>query len=203
MILRTGVTTESPKWQHFGKLQVDRFRRTLASPATTESGFGHRLHCFDRPFNDHVPDMQQQFGGLGIRFRYPDEWTLSEELGDDEATITVSSPESAFWSVTVLRHRPDPEEVLQASVEVFEDEYAERDVSMHEVTLANRPASAADIDFVCLELTNSAYLRSFRTGQFTVLVLYQLTDEDVDEQQSTLEAISDSLICESDIEAAW
>ena len=147
--------------------------------------------------------MDQQFCGLGIQFRYPDDWELSEELGEEEASITVSSPESAFWSVTVLRHCPDPDEVLQAAVEAFESEYSEMDVSKREATLSNRQVAARDIDFVCLELTNTACLRAFRTPRFTLLVLYQLTDEDLDDQQSTLEAISDSLICESDVEAAW
>lgn len=144
--------------------------------------------------------MQQQFSGLGIRFRYPDDWQLSEELGDDEASITLTSPESAFWSVTVLRHRPDAEDVLQAAVEAFENEYSELDVSIGESTLANRRVSSAEINFVCLELTNTAFLRTFRSERLTLLVLYQLTDEDIDEQQPTLEAICDSLICELDIE---
>lgn len=147
--------------------------------------------------------MQQQFSGLGIRFRYPDEWELSEELGEDEASITVSSPESAFWSVTVMRRRPDPQEVLDTVVEVFREEYDELDVEFGQTALANRQVPAVEIDFVCLELTNTALLRSFRTGRFTVLVLAQLTDEDQDEHEETLDAISASLVCESDIEPLW
>jgi hypothetical protein len=144
--------------------------------------------------------MQQQFQGLGIRFRYPDDWKLSEELGEDEVMITLSSPETAIWSATVMRHRPDPEQVLQAAIEVFRDEYDDLDIEETQARLANREVPAADIDFVCFEMTNSAHLRAFRTGQFTVLVLYQSSDADLDDHDDTLEAISDSLLCEADIE---
>ena len=74
--------------------------------------------------------MNQQFHGLGIQFRYPDDWTLTEELGDDEVSITVASSETAFWSVTILRHRPDPDAVLQTAIETFRDEYDELDVAL-------------------------------------------------------------------------
>jgi hypothetical protein len=144
--------------------------------------------------------MQQQFQGLGIRFRYPDAWRLSEEMGEDEVSITVSSPETAIWSATVMRRRPDPEEILQAAIEVFRDEYDDLDIEETQARLANREVPAADIDFVCFEMTNSAHLRVFRTEQFTVLVLYQSSDADRDDHDDTLEAISDTLICESDIE---
>jgi hypothetical protein len=144
--------------------------------------------------------MQQQFQGLGIRFRYPDDWRLSEEMGEDEVSITLSSPESAFWSATVMRHRPDPEDVLQTAVDVFRDEYDDLDIEQTQTRLANREVPAVDVDFICFEMTSTAHLRAFRTGQFTVLVLYQSTDADMDDHNDTLEAISDSLICESDVE---
>lgn len=147
--------------------------------------------------------MQQQFRGLGICFRYPDDWKLSEELGDDEASITVTSPETAFWSATILRHRPDPEDVLKTAVDVFRAEYDELDVAMCPTSLANRQVPSAEIDFICLELTSTARLRAFRTGRFTLLVLYQFTDADADDQEETLEAISDSLVCDSDVGPLW
>jgi hypothetical protein len=144
--------------------------------------------------------MQQQFQGLGIRFRYPDDWRLSEEMGDDEVSITLSSPESAFWSATVMRHRPDPEEVLQTALDVFRDQYDDVDVEQTQARLANREVPAADVDFVCFEMISTARLRAFRTEQFTVLVLSQSTDADQDDHEDTLAAISDSLVCESDLE---
>jgi hypothetical protein len=147
--------------------------------------------------------MQQQFTGLGIQFRYPDDWKLFEELGDDEASITVASPETAFWSVTILRHRPDPDAVLNTAVDAFRDEYDEIDVALSQTSLANRQVPAAEIDFICLELTNTARLRALRTERFTLLVLYQLTDADTEDQEETLESISASLICESDAAPLW
>jgi len=147
-----------------------------------------------------VTSMDQQYTGLGIRFRYPEDWELSEEVGDVEASITVSSPETAFWSVTVIRHCPEPQTVLQAALQAYEEEYDELDIIESEVELANRYVPEIKIDFVCLELTNIACLRAFQTDSCTILVLSQMNDAELDPQEQVLEEISQSLICESDIE---
>lgn len=145
--------------------------------------------------------MDQLFTGLGIRFRHPEDWELTEQLGETEASITVSSPQTAFWSVTVLRDRPDPLEVLRAAMVAFEDEYDEIDINESEVEIAMRRVVALEIEFVCLELTNTACLRAFQTDLATILVLSQLNDDECDEYQPILEQISESLLCDDDIPA--
>ena len=55
-----------------------------------------------------------------------------------------------------------------------------------------------DVDFVCFELINSAFLRSFQTDRFTVLVLYQGFDGELAESRAVLEAISASLELEEE-----
>ena len=52
---------------------------------------------------------------------------------------------------------------------------------------------ARDVDFVCFELINSAFIRSFQTERFTVLVLYQGFDAELETTRPLLEAISASL----------
>lgn len=43
----------------------------------------------------------------------------------------------------------------------------------------------------------SAFLRSFQTEQFTALVFYQGTDLELEQTCQTLDAITDTLQCES------
>ena len=54
---------------------------------------------------------------------------------------------------------------------------------------------ARDIELVALELLNSAWARSFRTEDYTVLVLYQTSDLDMEETQPVMEGITRSLKC--------
>ncbi len=143
--------------------------------------------------------MDQLFTGLGLRFRYPEDWELSEELGEDEACITVNSPSTAFWSVTVIRERPEPLDVIRAVVQAYEEEYDELDLIESEVEVAMRQVQAIEIDFVCLELTNTAHVRAFQTDVSTILVLYQLNDNELDSLEPVLDQITSSLICDTDI----
>ena len=143
--------------------------------------------------------MEQLFTGLGLRFRYPEDWELSEQIGESEASITVTSPQTAFWSVTVLRDRPDPMDVLRAVMVAFEDEYDELDAIELEVEIAMRRVVALELEFVCLELTNTARLHAFQTDRTTILVLYQLNDGESDDHEPILKQITQSLLCDDDL----
>ena len=140
-----------------------------------------------------MPISLQKYSGFGLRFHYPLDWELSEEITQEQVSITVSSAETAFWSVTVLRHCPDPESVLRAALLAYEEEYDEMDFVETEAALATRQAPAVEVHFVCLELTNTAFLQALRVSQFTLLVLYQLNDGELQEQEPVLEQINSSL----------
>jgi hypothetical protein len=140
--------------------------------------------------------MDEQYHSHGVCFRYPEMWELSEEHNDDEVTITVTSPETSFWSLTIMPERPRPEDVIESAVKAFQDEYEEVDVYPSEVELCHRTSVARDLEFVCLELLNSAFLRAFRTRRFSTLVYYQGTDQELEETRTILESISASLECD-------
>jgi len=142
--------------------------------------------------------LHARYDNNGIRFSYPENWELQEETASGGTMISINSPGTSFWSVTLEFEGPDPKHVLQQAVEVFRDEYSELDVYPVETTISHRAAVGRDIEFVCLDLLNTACLRAFRTGRFTALVLYQGTDEEFEDTRDVLEAITASLECEGD-----
>lgn len=137
--------------------------------------------------------MQQEYAKHGVRFRYPAEWEVSEQRDGSQLSITVSSPQTSFWTVTLLADRPDPDDIVAAALDAFEDEYDELDVYPAKARVCRRTTVARDIDFVCLELLNVARVRAFRTENFTVMVLYQGTDGEFDEMGPLLEQMTKSL----------
>jgi hypothetical protein len=137
--------------------------------------------------------MDELYEGNGIRFRYPAWWELVEQDDGEATSITVASPDTSFWSISLFRGSPSPQDVVASAVEAFREEYDEVDVYPCDETMGNRPGVARDVDFVCFELINSAFLRSFQTDRFTVLVLYQGFDGELAETRPLLEAISASL----------
>src|SRR3990172_6386979 len=107
--------------------------------------------------------MNELYTAHGVRFRYPGEWQVSEQRDEGQLSITVSSPHSSFWTLTLLEGRPDPRDIVDAVVDAFREEYDELDVYPSRVHVGSRQTVARDIDFGCLELLNSARVRAFRT----------------------------------------
>jgi hypothetical protein len=137
------------------------------------------------------------YAAHGIRFRYPAAWQLTEQEAGGEVSIAVSSPETSFWSLSLFFDRPQPEQVMESALDAFREEYDEIDIYPVSANLCRQKNLARDVEFVCLDLLNSAFLRAFRTARFTALVLYQGTDHELeDETQPLLEAISNSLQCD-------
>lgn len=143
--------------------------------------------------------MDREFVNHGVTFKYPPEWELSEQSKLGEVSITVSSPRTAFWTLTLFYDRPEPQEIIETVLAAFHEEYDEMDDYPARARLCQHKTVARDIEFVCLELLNSAWARSFRTEDYTVLVLYQTSDLDIDETQPVMESITRSLKCNGEV----
>ena len=140
--------------------------------------------------------MREVYDRHGITFQYPADWEVSEQEQDDECLITVSGPGTSFWSVGLFRDRPSPELVLETALAAFKDEYPDLDAYDVDDELLNQPTLGYDIEFFCLELVNTARLRAFLAREFTVLVLCQADDTELEGSNPLFDEMSRSLDCE-------
>jgi hypothetical protein len=140
--------------------------------------------------------MSETYHSHGIRFDYPESWELSEQRDQGEATITVESPETSFWSLSLFFGGTTPEDVIDTAVSAIEEAYEEVDVYPSNARIGEHESIARDVEFVCFELINSAFLRAFQTDEFTALIYYQGTDHELADSRPILEAISASLRCD-------
>jgi hypothetical protein len=129
----------------------------------------------------------------GVRFEYPDDWTLSRDTGDGRITLHLQSPGAAFWCLTLLTDRPTAAEAIQAAVEAYRAEYPEVDVYEPTSPIDGSPAAACDLDFVYVDLVSSVSLRAEETTEFTALVLYQADDRELELYRPQFEAVTASL----------
>lgn len=139
--------------------------------------------------------MVQFYRNHGISFTYPEEWSLSEESAGSTIVLTVTGPETSFWSLWLMYDRPEPEQMVSSAVAAFSEKYDEVDIFHSEGEQCEFPCRQCDIDFVSLELINAASARAFRTDRFSVLILYQGTDRELDYTREDLESITESLEC--------
>ena len=140
--------------------------------------------------------MREVYDRHGITFQYPADWEVSEQEQGDECLITVSGPGTSFWSVGLFRDRPSPDLVLETALAAFKDEYPDLDAYDVDDELLSQPTMGYDIEFFCLELVNTARIRSFLAQDFTVLVLCQADDTELESSDPLFEEMSRSLNCE-------
>jgi hypothetical protein len=138
----------------------------------------------------------QTYQGHGIQFEYPDEWEISVEAGDGTADITVGGPGNEFLVVSVMAERPEADEVIEAALESFEDEYDHVDIYDSTAQICLLPTSARDLDIVSLDMVVKSFVRACETDDATIFVLYQFTQLDDPDSPQLLEAIANSLMCE-------
>ncbi len=137
--------------------------------------------------------MDKLYDGEGVRFRYPGDWELTEEQNDRDLVVSVLSPETSFWTLSLLSGRPDPARVIREVLETFRGEYAELDKYPAQATIGGSVCEACDLQFLQYELVNAAFLRACPAGSRTALILYQGTERELESTRPILEAISASL----------
>lgn len=140
--------------------------------------------------------MREVYDRHGITFQFPDDWEVTEQEQEDECLITVSGPGTSFWSVGLFRDRPHPDLVLQTALAAFQDEYPDLDSYEAEDEILHQTTTGVDLEFFCLELVNTARMRSFLARDFTVLILYQADDTELAMSQPIFDEMTRSLNCD-------
>ena len=139
--------------------------------------------------------MPAVFDKLGIRFLYPENWTLDEqEAMAGENAVTVYSPEGAFWSVMLHPREVDPHELTLAALDAMKAEFTDFEAEPAGETVEGFELAGFDMNFYCLDLTNTALVRGCRLPDATCIVLYQAEDRDFATIEPVFRAITISLL---------
>lgn len=143
-------------------------------------------------------DVLTEFHGHGLSFAYPDIWQIAVEETEGDVIITITASETCFWLLRLLRSCPTPPEVVESCLIGFRDEYDEVEETVPDTSVCDLPAAAADVSFVCMDLLNSAALRSVRTLHQTLLVWWQSSESELEEAQPIFDHMTDSLTLDRD-----
>ena len=139
--------------------------------------------------------MAAIFDKLGIRFAYPENWTLDEsEAMAGNQVVTVNSPGGSFWSVMIHPPTVDPEKLVATALKAMRQQYDELDAEAVEETVAGRDLVGYDMNFYCLDLTNTAQVRSYRTAEAAYVIFCQADDREFDEIEDVFRAITFSML---------
>ena len=116
---------------------------------------------------------------LGLSFDYPDNWTVDTDVTDRDApAVTVYSPEGGFWSLSAHEPGTDPDSLSRAVVEEMRAEYRDLDSEPAIDEVEDQSLAGFDLNFYCLDLTNTAQVRSLATPAATYVVFCQAEDRE-------------------------
>jgi hypothetical protein len=140
--------------------------------------------------------MPATFDNLGISFQYPDNWQLDEgEIRAGQSAVTVFSPGGAFWSVAVLSmSSAEPMKTAEAVLNAMRQEYAELDAEPVSEVIGSYDLVGFDLNFFCLDLTNTASIRSLRVDHTTFTIFCQAEDREFREVDSVFRAMTMTLL---------
>ena len=139
--------------------------------------------------------MPAHFDSLGISFQYPDNWTLDDSdalLG--RKSVTVYSPGGAFWSVAIQSGAAEPAKLAAAVVEAMKQEYQGLEAQEIEESVAGHDLIGYDLAFYCLDLTNTAHVRSLRFAHTTYTIYCQAEDREYEQVKRVFEAMTITLL---------
>ncbi len=134
-----------------------------------------------------------RYEGHGVLFEYPDIWELTEETDSRDVLLTVSADGVCFWALRILPECPRAEEVIEACVDAFRDEYQDAEVQESRGVLAAMPAFCREIGFSCFELLNSVSLSCAQSSEMTLLAWWQGTDHELTDIRLVFERITQSV----------
>ncbi len=154
-----------------------------------------RPSCYDKV-------MPAKFDNLGISFQYPENWQLDEkDIRAGQSAVTVFSPGGGFWSVAIHKvSSTEPAQMAQAALDAMRKEYDELDAEPVRESIAGCDLVGFDLNFFCLDLTNTACIRSVRVNRTTYTIFCQAEDREYRDAGPVFAAMTLTLlqsICDS------
>ncbi len=135
--------------------------------------------------------MPGNFEGFGIALLYPDSWTL--ESDNDARTVSIESPEGAFFTVTRFENSVDAVTALERAESAMQQEYDEVENEALEKIFAGLQLKGSLLRFVYLDLIIASQLLAVAHGGNTFLVQIQAEDRDHERLEPVFDAMLTSL----------
>lgn len=134
----------------------------------------------------------------GIRIAYPENWQLSEEESPEATVqITIASPETAFWTVAIYPGLQDLEDLANQVVQALLAEYPDLEINPIKETVGDQTLIGCDLNFICLDLSNTAQVRVCHRDDASLLLFSQAEDGELEKAALIFEAMSESLLSSS------
>ena len=138
--------------------------------------------------------MVIQYDRAGIRFCYPENWTVADDEADRRRrSVLVQAPSGAFWSVDLCLQATNSRDLAAEVLQTMQREYVDLEAEAVTDKIGGLEATGYDMQFYCLDLIIAARLRTVRTPAGTLVLLCQAEDRDFQALEAVFSAMSESI----------
>jgi hypothetical protein len=139
--------------------------------------------------------MVATYENFGIKFSYPENWKLLEDQAASwPHSVSVYSPNDAFWNVSVHEPGTHMESAAEAVKEAIEEEYEGVEVEPIQEKIEQLDATGFDLFFYCLDMLVQTRVRAIEAGDLRLLIVCQGEDREFDKLNQVFSAISVDLV---------
>lgn len=130
-----------------------------------------------------------------VQFDYPDNWTIEADSSPDAGLqVSVSAPDGAFWSLSRQPAGSDPATLAEATVTQLRADYPDLESEPATETVFGQSMAGVDINFSCLDLTNTASFRCLELPAACYAIFCQAEDHDWQQLHHVFKAMTASLV---------
>ncbi len=142
-----------------------------------------------------MTSMPATFDQFGLRFEYPDNWSVdqSEDI-DSNQQVVVSSPHTAFWQLSKYPPGTDLEPLFDEVLAALRSEYEEIEVEPENDLVEGFTVKGFTVNFFYLDLTNTCWLRGIETPAANYLLICQAEDREFAQVELVFRAMLASVL---------
>ena len=134
--------------------------------------------------------MPATFDSFGVKFLYPDNWTLLDRAEhEDENGTTLELPSGGFFTIERVDSDSDPEVLIDEVAKTLQAEYNEIEKESIQLADAAPGESAADVRFYYLDLVVVSRVIVIPDEAGPLLIQFQAEIRDFDANEKVLDAI--------------
>ncbi len=133
----------------------------------------------------------------GIRFLYPENWSLMDEDFDGwPQSVTVQSPQTSFWSLHIYPPNQELRPLVKEVIESIQASFPDQELEVLPVTdaVGDTQTKGVDVSFFYLDLLVEARIRTLKTPSATLIWHYQAESREFEQMEQVLLAITTSLL---------
>ena len=139
--------------------------------------------------------MPATFEKNGLKFLYPESWSLTEFSEAAEFhEVSLESPEGSIWSVSVFPPEAQPQQLIDSCLEALKDQYEDLEAVEFAGEYNGVAAIGFDADFYCLDFLVTAQTRTVKHSGKTLSFFCQAESREFEKSLDVFNAITMSLM---------